>query len=63
MCYNIPIQGILGGVINGKEIIASNTHDTNNVIDLMEALKKSIEQNESKSAPKKRTTKKKKDVS
>lgn len=62
--YQERLRQLIQDKINGKEIVASKTQDTNNVIDLMEALKKSIEQNEPNPAPKKRTTtRKKKDVS
>jgi len=59
--YQIRLRELIEQKINGKEIVAAKTEPQNNVIDLMEALKASIEQNKSKNPGnvKKRTTKKK----
>lgn len=59
--YQVRLRELIEKKINGKEIVAAKSEPENNVIDLMEALKASIEQNKAKNpaAPKKRTTRKK----
>jgi Ku protein, prokaryotic len=58
--YQVRLRELIEKKINGSEIVAAKAEPDNNVIDLMEALKASIEQNKAKApAPHKRTTKKK----
>ncbi len=61
--YQERLKQLIQDKINGKEIVAAKTEDSGNVIDLMEALQKSIEQNSPKPGPKKKVVRKKKDVS
>lgn len=56
--YQMRLRKLIEQKINGKEIVAAKAEPQNNVIDLMEALKASIEQNKGKAATKKRTTRK-----
>lgn len=43
--YQVKLRQLIEDKIAGKEVVASAKEDTNNVIDLMDALKASIEQN------------------
>ncbi|MBN7772382.1 Ku protein [Clostridium aminobutyricum] len=56
--YQERLRVLIEDKINGKEIIAAKQESGGNVIDLMEALQRSIEQSEEKPAKKKTTAKK-----
>ena len=58
--YQERLRKLIEQKIAGKEIIAPKEESAGNVIDLMDALKKSIEQNKEMKAPKKRGTSAKK---
>lgn len=60
--YQVRLKELIQDKINGKEIVAAKTEASGNVIDLMEALQKSIDLNKP-AAPKKRAVRKKKEVS
>ena len=55
--YQEKLRGLIETKIAGKKVVAPRGGKVNNVIDMMEALKKSVEQNKSttKSTPKKKT--------
>ena len=58
--YQIKLRELLETKISGEEIVAPKSESPSNIINLMDALKASIEQNKVKEAPKpkrKRTTK------
>lgn len=58
--YQERLKQLIQDKINGKEIVAAKPEDQGNVIDLMEALQRSIEQSvPSEPAPKKRAPRKK----
>lgn len=57
--YQIRLKEIIEKKIAGKEIFAASSEPQNNVIDLMEALKASIEQNKPKEPPTKKKANKK----
>ncbi|MBR0597159.1 Ku protein [Clostridiales bacterium BAD-6] len=52
--YQERLRGLIEQKIAGKEIVAAKEEEKSNVIDLMEALKKSIEQNQPAEPPKKK---------
>lgn len=54
--YQERLRDLIETKIAGKEIVAAKKEETSNVIDLMDALKKSIEQNQTAAAPKKKRT-------
>jgi DNA end-binding protein Ku len=56
--YQERLRQLIEDKISGKEIVAAKPEAGGNVIDLMEALQRSIEQSDGKSAKKKTTTKK-----
>lgn len=56
--YQERLRKLIEDKISGKEIIAAKEDERGNVIDLMEALQRSIEQNTPTPAKKKRTSKK-----
>lgn len=56
--YQVRLKELIERKITGKEIVASKSEPESNVIDLMEALKASIEQNKPKEPSKKKTTRK-----
>lgn len=49
--YQERLRELIRQKIAGKEIVAAKQDETSNVIDLMEALKKSLEQSQGKTAP------------
>ena len=62
--YQVKLKALIQDKINGKEIVASSSETGGTVIDLMEALQKSIAQQKKPTPPKPRkTAKNKKDVS
>lgn len=62
--YQERLRQVLEQKINGNEIVASAEEpESSNVIDLMDALKASIEQNKSEKSPKKRAARKTKGAS
>jgi Ku protein, prokaryotic len=58
--YQERLRELIEQKIAGKEIVAAKKEETNNVIDLMDALKKSIEQNQGAAPEKKKRTSAKK---
>jgi len=56
--YQVRLRDLIEQKISGKEIVAAKAEPENNVIDLMEALKASIEQNKANTPGKKKTTRK-----
>ena len=52
--YQERLRDLIEKKIAGKEIVAAKQEEPSNVIDLMEALKKSIEQNQGAAAPEKK---------
>lgn len=57
--YQVKLKELIEKKINGKEIVAAGPEPESNVIDLMEALKASIEQKKGGAAPAKRKASKK----
>ena len=57
--YQVRLKQLIQDKINGKEIVAAKSEDQGNVIDLMEALQKSIEQSGGGTPKKKTATRKK----
>ena len=56
--YQVKLRELLESKIAGKEIVASKTEAPDNIINLMDALKASIEQNKVKETPKPKTKRK-----
>ena len=56
--YQVKLRELLETKIAGKEIVAAKSEAPSNVINLMDALKASIEQNKVKETPKPKTTRK-----
>ncbi|HEY8889354.1 MAG TPA: Ku protein [Clostridium sp.] len=56
--YQMKLRGLLETKIAGKEIVASKSEAPSNIINLMDALKASIEQNKVKENPKSKPTRK-----
>ena len=52
--YQVRLRELIETKIAGKEIVAPKEEEPSNVIDLMDALKRSIEQNKAASPPKKK---------
>ena len=56
--YQVKLRELLETKIAGKEIVASKSEAPSNIINLMDALKASIEQNKAKETPKPKTKRK-----
>ncbi len=56
--YQVKLRELLETKIAGKEIVASKSESPDNIINLMDALKASIEQNKAKETPKPKTKRK-----
>lgn len=56
--YQLKLRELLETKIAGKDIVSSKSEAPNNIINLMDALKASIEQNKAKDTPKPKTKRK-----